>query len=181
MTHLIRLLLEKADAFSPRNLLWINLGLAALIGIAHGGALLAVRANPTPDAAAIESLASISLPLAGLVAIFSVLALLFRGVQPASLALQGFILAAVAVAELVWGLGLLFRGLPEGAFSWSPGLFSASVCYGIFMLSRFGVPVQIKSTAIAYFSPAVAVVLAVFIDIGVFIQLMQKISNQFGG
>jgi hypothetical protein len=181
MTRLLRSLLEKADAIAPRKFLWINLGLAALIGLAHGGALLAVRAKPTPDAAAIESLATISLPLAGLVALFSVVALLLRRLQPVSLALQGLILAASAVAGLVWGLGILLRGTHEGNFSWSPGLFSASVCYGVFMLSRFGVPALARASAVAYFAPAVAVVLAVPIDIGVFIRLIQTIAGQFGG
>jgi hypothetical protein len=180
MTRLLRSLLEKADAIKPRVILWGNLGLAGLIALAHGGALLAVRAGPTPDAAAIQSLAAVSLPLAGLVALSSAAALIANRAQSIALGLQGVILAGAASVELAWGVSLLLRGVPAGNFSWSVGLFSASVCYAVFVLSRFGIPARLRATALAYFSPAMALAVAVPIDVGVFVRLTQEMARRFG-
>ena len=74
-------LLEKANAINPRIFLWTNLGLAGLIALSHGGALLLVRAKPTLDAGPIESIAIISLPLAGLIALSAAIALAVNRLQ----------------------------------------------------------------------------------------------------
>ena len=180
VTNPFRSLLLKADTLKPRVFLWINLGLSAFVALAHGGALLAVRANPTPDAAAIESTAAISLPLAGLVGCAAAAALLWRRLQSLTLGFHGIVLAGAAMVELAWGVSLLINGIPVGNFSWSVGLFSASVSYSVLVLSRFSAPAQFRSSAAVYFSPAVALAVAVPIDIGVFVRFTQQMAAHFG-
>jgi hypothetical protein len=81
MTRWLRFILAKTDTWSPRVLLWVNLALAASIVLAHGGALLALRAHPTPDAPDVESLAIVSIPLAGLILLSAAVALVLAKFQ----------------------------------------------------------------------------------------------------
>ena len=71
----MRTLLAKVDSVPERVLLWINAALACLIGLAHGGALAITYAKPTPGAEGIRQLASVSLPVAALIALTAAVAL----------------------------------------------------------------------------------------------------------
>jgi hypothetical protein len=172
--------LAKADAMSERKLLLINVALACFVALAHGGALAITYTKPTPDAEGIRHLASISLPIAALVILSAAVALFSPGSRRTVLSLHGLVFAASSVLMLLWGLGLLVNGIPEGNFSWSVGLFSLWVAYSVFVLSRFTLPSYLRSQPVVFYAPVAALLIAAVIDIGVFLRLMNEIGARFG-
>jgi len=181
MNRWLRAVLSRADAWPARKLLWVSLGLAAFVGFAHGGALLALRAHPTPDAPDIESLTMVSLPLVAIVLVSALAGLVLSKLQRPVLALHGVLFLAAASYEVVWGTGILVRGIPAGNFSWSAGLFSLSVAYAAFVFSRFSVPFNLRASPSVYFLPVVALAIAVPIDLGVMARFAYEINSRFGG
>jgi hypothetical protein len=167
---LVRTLLAKWDRIPARKLLWANLALGLLVGLAHGGALLAARAKPTPGSEELLSTVTYTIPLAALVALTAAFGLVRRTRELHVLTLHGLIFFAGALAELIWGFSLFASGIPEGSFAWSVGLFTASIAYASFLFSRYAVPVRVRSTPAFYYSPALAIALAAPIDLGVFLR-----------
>ena len=172
--------LAKVDALPEKRLLWINLGLACFVALAHSGALAITYSKPTSDAESIRQLASISLPIAALV-IASAGAALFKPdwTRPV-LSLQGIVFAGSAVVMLFWGLRILVNGIPAGNFSWTVGFFSLWVAYSVFVLCRFSVPPHLRSQPAVFYAPVVALLGAAVIDVGVFVRLLSQVGAQFG-
>jgi hypothetical protein len=176
----LRAALSNVDRVPEHVLLWVNVALACFVALAHGGALALTYAKPTPDAESIRQLALISLPLATLV-ILTAVAALFRGdYRKPTLGLHGWILVASAVAALVWASSLLYHGIPKGNFAWTPGLMSVWACYSVFVASRFGVPSSLRGRLGVFYSPLVALAIALPIDVGVFVQFIGEIGKRFG-
>ena len=176
----VRALLTKFDAISERVLLWVNVGLAAFVGMAHGGALAITYLKPTPEADQIRQLASISLPISALVIITAVVALIRVDYRRSTLAVHGVALALSSVALLVWALILLIRGLPEGNFTWTPGLMSIWVCYSAFVASRYSVPFAMRHRPALFYAPLGAIVVVIPIDVAIVIEVLGEISRRFG-
>jgi hypothetical protein len=103
MTQLFRSLLTKADAWSPRALLWINIALAGFVTVAHGGAVLVANAQGSPNIAETRSLASVSLPLAAFVLACSVLGLASLRWRPSALASQGAVFVFAVAPQVLLG------------------------------------------------------------------------------
>lgn len=176
----MRTFLAKVDSVPERVLLWINAALACLIGLAHGGALAITYAKPTPGAEGIRQLASVSLPVAALIALTAAVALVRPDLRRAALAAHGWVLVAAGVGTLIWAVDLLVQGLPEGNFSWSPGLMSVLVCYSVFVASRYGVPSQVRMWPAFFYAPVAALGIALPIDLGVFVTFIGEIGKRFG-
>ena len=171
--------LTKADAMSERKLLLINVALACFVALAHGGALAITYTKPTPDAEGIRQLASISLPIAALVILSAAVALFNPSSRRTVLSLHGLVFAASAILMLLWGLGLLVNGIPDGNFSWSVGLFSLWVAYSAFVFCRFTLPSYLRSHPVVFYAPVAALLIAAVVDIGVFLRLMNEIGARF--
>jgi hypothetical protein len=167
---LVRTLLAKWDRIPARKLLWANLALGLLVGLSHGGALLAARAKPTPGAEEILSMVPYTLPLAALVALSAAFGLLQRTRELHMLAFHGLIFFVCALAELAWGVSLIVVGIPAVNFAWSVGLFTASIAYAVFLFSRYAVPVGLRSMPALYYAPVLAIGVAVPVDLGVFLR-----------
>jgi hypothetical protein len=180
MNGALRTLLGKVDGIPEHAFLWVNVGLACFVALAHGGALAITYAKPTPEAEDIRQLAMFSLPIAAAVIVTAALALIQGGARRRVLAVHGYVLAGSAAAMLLWALDILLKGIPEGNFSWSPGLLSAWVCYSFFVLCRFSLPDGVRNHAAILYTPLVALVIALPIDVGVFIRLMAVIGVRFG-
>ncbi len=172
MVEALRTLLEKAYAIPGRNLVWVNIALAGFVALAHGGALALTYATPTPDASEIRQLAFISLPIVAVVLITAAIALISAQLRPKVLALHGILLAAGVGFLLLWALGVLFKGIPEGRFSWSVGFLSASACYAAVLFYRFSIPLHLRSSRGTYYAPVIALACAVPVDIGVFFRVV---------
>jgi len=180
MSGTLRTLVGKLDGIPEHVLLWVNVGLACFIVIAHGGALAITYSKPTPNAEEIRQLAMLSLPIATIVIVTAAAALIRASLRGRVLGVHGFVLAASAIAEFLWALGILLSGIPEGRFSWSVGFLSASVWYSFFVLCRFSLPDGVRNHAAILYAPLVALVIALPIDVGVFIRLMAVIGVRFG-
>jgi hypothetical protein len=53
-------------------------------------------------------------------------------------------------------------------------------CYSAFVASRYGVPSTIRHRLAVFYAPLFAFVIALPIDIGVFVQFMSEMGRRFG-
>jgi hypothetical protein len=172
--NLVRTLLAKWDSVPGRTLLWANLALGLFAGLTNGGALIAALAKPTPGSEGVLSEVVYILPLAGVVALSAAFGLVQRTRERQVLALQGLVFIAGAAAELIWALSLLIGGIPAGNFVWSVGFFTASIAYAAFLLSRYVVPIGLRSMPAFYYAPAFALAAAAPVDLGVFVRVARN-------
>jgi len=180
MNGTLRALLGKANAVPEHALLWVNVGLACFVALAHGGALAITYAKPSPEAENIRQIAMFSLPIAAIVIVTAATALIRADLRRRVLGIHGIVLAGSAVALLLWALDILLHGIPEGGFSWSPGLLSAWVGYSFFVLCRFSLPIELRSRSAIFYAPLVALVVAMPIDVGVLIRLATSVGPRLG-
>lgn len=171
MNGALRMLLDKVYSISERKLVWVNIALAGFVALAHGGALAVTYAKPTPDASEIRQLAFISLPIAAIVILAAAAALIYAQLRPRVLALHGIILAAGASFLLLWALGVLLNGVPEGRFSWSLGFLTVLVFYAAVLFCRFSIPSHLRSSWGIYYAPIFALICAAPVDVGVFLRV----------
>lgn len=172
MIDTLRTLMEKTYAISERKLVLINIALAGFVALAHGGALATTFSKPTPEAEEIRQLASISLPIAAVVLLSAIAALVNTRLRPKVLAFHAIALTTGAGFLLLWALSVLFNGLPEGRFSWSLGSLSAAVFYAALLFCRFSVSPQLRSSQGVYYGPILALACAVPVDVGVFLRVV---------
>ena len=172
MIKTLRTFLEKTYAIPGRNFLWVNIALAGFVALAHGGALAVTYVTPTPMASEIRQLALISLPVVAVVLITAAGGLISTQLRLRVLALHGIVFAAGESFLLLWALGVLFNGLPQGRFSWSVGFLSASACYASVLFCRFSIPMHLRSSWGAYYAPVFALACAVPLDFGVLIRVV---------
>lgn len=182
MTTFLRSLQARADAWSPKALLLANLVMALLVTVAHGGALLLSRRGgaDAPDALAIEALTTVSLPLAAFVVLTACVGLLARNTRIHVLGVHGAVLGIAVVVQLWWAAELILLGLPEENFSWSVGLFSASIAYGVLVFTRYTLPSRFRIGAAWQFAPLLALGVAAVIDVGVFVRAINEFTSGFG-
>jgi hypothetical protein len=173
----LRAFVDWAESFPERRLLWINLGIAFLVLVAHGGALALSISTPTPQAEGIRQFATFSLPIAGLVILSAAAGLISPDRRPRVLALHGLLLATGALSGLGWAATLVVTGIPKVNFSWQPGLLSASVWYAFLILCRFSLPDHLKTLPSVRYLPTFAFVLTLPADIGVFLRLLSGMGQ----
>ena len=167
-----RALLDRVNAIPERKVLWVNVGIACLIALAHGSALSFSLSGSAPESEGVRTLATFSLPLAALVMFSGAAGLVRTEWRPRVLALHGFVLAGAALVLLAWATALLVVGIPKARFSWSVGLLSASVGYAFLILHRFSLPGHLKALPLLRDLPVFALLVAVPVDVGVFLRLL---------
>jgi hypothetical protein len=179
MAHQLRALLLKADSCPVSKLLWLNFALGIFVFSANAMALWLIRTHPSPDAANVEHIARVVLPLAVIVLMASSLGLVFRSWRPQALAFLGLVFLAFAVIGFAWGVDLIINGIPFANFSFSPGFFSLSIAYAAFLFSRFTLPHRYRDLPAAFCAPVLALVVAIPVDIGIMVVFVQKVSSMF--
>ena len=180
MIAALRGLIEKWDATSQTRLLWINAGLASLVGISHGGALAIEMSKPSADSDTIRQLATISLPIAAAVLLSALTALRLEKSRRAALGAHGIAFCVGIAAMLAWAIKILFTGLPSGNFHWGLGLLTLSVGYSIFLVTRFALQPELLSRSLIRHAPAAAMAFAAIVDVGVFLRVLGAIGAIFG-
>jgi hypothetical protein len=176
----LRAFVNKVDGVSERTLLWANLALGCLVGLAHGSALAVTYVKPTPDAGSIRQLASISLPLAAAIVLTSAAALFRVDFRRPALAIHGLIFAAAAVVTLLWAMSILAWGPPRGRFVWSVGMMTALVAYSFFVASRYSMPRSFREHGAVFYAPLLALAVSLPIDVAVFVKTLSEITRGFG-
>lgn len=167
-------ILTRFEAMSVRVYLVVNALLACLVALAHGGALLVSLSKPTPHAEEIRQLSMISLPLATLVLASALTAFIRPGLTLGVLRMHGVIIAVSATALLLWAISILVGELPSERFIWTTGLLSAWVVYSVFVLTRHTLPQTTRMNHMIYYSPFLALVFVLPVDIGVALRLVSS-------
>jgi len=167
----VRTLLGKTDRIPEKALLWVNVGLACFVALAHSGALALTYSKPTPDAESIRQFTLISLPLAAVVIVTAAAALIRVEFSRRVLGIHGVILVAASTALFLWAANILLNGIPEGKFIWSAGFLTAFMGYSVFVLCRFSLPLRFHTHAAVLYASAIALAVAAVLDIGVLVRL----------
>jgi hypothetical protein len=170
-----------ADRFPVQVVLILNVLLALFVGVAHGGALIVSRLTATApqEAALIRNLATITLPLAAALLATSILSALRPRLRPPVLAAHAFVLLTGAVGMMVWGVNIIATGLPLSRFAWTPGFFTLLVFYAAYLFRRFVLLPAGVHDGFAYHSHLAAAGLAVVVEAGVLVRLVQAIRRTF--
>jgi hypothetical protein len=176
----LRAVLGKVDRIPESVLLWINVALAGFVALAHGGALAITYLQSVPEAGDIRQIASISLPIAAVVILTGVAALVRANYRRAALAIHGVLLGVSAIAILLWALSLVAGGIPYANFAWSPGLMTAWVCYSVFVASRYSVPGRLRTRDSAFYAPLFTLVIAASVDVGVLMRFIGEMGRRLG-
>lgn len=171
---------EKLDTIPEHVPLIVNLCIAGFVCFAHGGALLIELTCETEQVDSIKPLASITLPLACLVIISSLLAFKWLRARRVMLGVHAAFLTVGAIAIVLWATGILFKGIPKGSnFAWTPGIMSGLCVYSFYLLRRTVLVKCMDYTIIKYLH----VIIFVFVfslDIGVFGKLIATSSSIHG-
>ena len=173
-------MIEKWDGVSQKRLLWVNAGLASLVGISHGGALAMEMSKPSPNADTIREVATISIPVAAAVLLSALTALLLEKSRRAVLGAHGVAFCIGVAVLFIWAVRILLTGLPQGNFSWGVVLLTLSVGYSVFLVSRFAVPPDLLSLPFIRIAPVAALAIAAPVDLGVFLRVMGVIGGILG-
>jgi hypothetical protein len=148
---------EKLDKIAVRRLLWTNLVIAALVLVAHGGALAIARTGKAPEiATAPESLyLSIALALAALMA--AVLALARPAKSPSVMKLHAVWLLLLLIGIIWTAIDIMLKGVPKGAtFTWNPVLFFFLCAYPVYLARRAFVPAALLQRPAIKYSHVIA-------------------------
>lgn len=168
---------EKLDTIPEHVLLIVNLCIAGFVCFAHGGALLIALTSEAGQIDSIKLLASITLPLASLVIISSLLAFKWLRARRVILGVHAAFLTVGAIAIDVWVTGILFKGIPKASsFSWTPGIMSGLCAYSFYLLRRTVLVKYMDYTMIKYLH-VIAFVFVFSLDIGVFGKLISTSSS----
>jgi hypothetical protein len=173
-------LLAELERVPERAMLLVNAGLGAFVFVAHGGALLLVlggRVPIPPDyAALVRTLVPFTLPIAGLVTVGSVVALVWQATRRVVLCLQAILLLFFGVGLLAWSVSILIQGIPPGNFAWTPGFLTLWVTYAVFLTVRFALPDTPRKHPSARYVIVLAAVVALPVDLGVFLRFLLRIT-----
>jgi len=165
---------DKLDVIPEYVPLIVNLCIAGFVGLAHGGALAIAITQEADQLDFIRPMASVSLPLAGLIIISSIIALLWRRSRRAILGAHAVILTIGAVAMLAWATSILIKGIPKASrFGWSPGMMTFLCVYPVYLLRRTILARYLTLAVVKYLHVAV-LVFALIVDVGVFVKLVSS-------
>jgi hypothetical protein len=151
------------DRASARPFLWADIGLAAFVLFAHGGALAVSVAKPDRAPQDVWQVAIFSLPLAVIVLVSGVAALQRTDLAPRVLAMHGLVLGASAAALLLWASSILVTGPGQEQFVWAVGFLTVWVAYSTYTMLRFSPFLKMTPKSVL---PA-TVLVALIVDVGV--------------
>ena len=175
-------LLDRVDSLPERALLLIDLCIGLFALVAHGGALILVRLGKAPMFEQYAVWLLVSVVGFGCVVVSSTLAFFWeRGRRPI-LAAHAVVLLGLAVALVGWAVGLVLNGIPtEVNFSWSPGLFTALVFYGVYLFRRLFLLGYVSASPLARHCHVAAALVAAALELGVLVRLFLRFRSFAGG
>lgn len=154
----------------------VNVCLAGFVFLAHGGALALACLTGANDMKDILPLASVTLPLAAIVGLSSILGFFQPRFRSPILASHAIVLCVGAVALLLWSTSLLFKGIPEGNFGWSPGMLTFFCVYPVYLLRRTLLAKFIHRSRAIRLAPLAVLIIAVTVDVGVFVRTISAFA-----
>ncbi len=180
MKRFLEAMLAKLDAASPRVFLYANLVIAAFVLLGHGMTLLVLHLRPSiSQPEGMIGMTMVSLPVASIVMMSSVAALLVERARAGVLAFHGASLMLGALAMLAFALHVVLWGMSGGNFSWTPGLFSLGIAYAVFVFTRYTVPVSWRTKPAITFAPVWSLAIAFLVEVSIFVRLVVSMVATF--
>jgi hypothetical protein len=168
----VKSFVQKLDAVPVRTLLAIN-GVGSLV---YGfGPSLTVRLFTFPSAVVAEMRwLTLGLLACGLVAVpAAAIGMIWRRAEHPCFAAQALALFALGVLLFVWAVSIVIHGTPAGiGFSWSPGILSFVVGYGVYLLRRAFAEHHLAKVSSLFYAHLIAVAIVVPFDIAVAIRVV---------
>jgi hypothetical protein len=142
--------LDRLDSIGLSRLLVPNGILAIFVLLAHGGWLLLARAGKAP-AGPLDWVPYLSVPIAAVFVVLSVVAAIWPGTRTRVLKLQTFGLACLAAFLLLFALDIMSAGPRTERFAWNPVLFAFLLAYPVYLIRRvFVAPSALKQPFLRY-------------------------------
>ena len=175
---------DHLEKIPEKALLGANAAFGGLVLLAHGGALLIVRSGkfplPPDYASTVSTLVPYTLPIAALMVIGSIIALIRPTASRVIFPFQAVVLLISGVAALGWSGSIAVKGIPGGSFSWTPGILTGWMFYSIFLFGRYVLPSTWRTGAIVKYAPFLGLMLALPIDLAVFLRMLLKMRQMVG-
>jgi hypothetical protein len=160
---------DRLDRVNPVVLLWINAAIASLVALAHGGALLLVRLGKAPEIADEIYTAYLSVPVALLALLISIIALVKPENRVWVLRVHAVLLVALAIGMIYFAVDVVVRGVPPTTnFSWNPVLFAFLLAYPVYLAVRVFAPDGLRQSFGLRFAPAWAIAVSIVLSVLVF-------------
>jgi hypothetical protein len=173
----LRTVLVSMYSTSPRKLLIANLVIALLIGASNGLGVMLGHGMPGLTAEMEAAIVMFVLPGTAAVILTGLIGLIFNSSRQWVLSIHAIVLGIGAATLWVWALELVLTGLPEGSFSWTPGFLEVAAGYAALLICRFNLPEKLRENGRIYYTPIVVALLAVPIDIGIFVRFVEKMQK----
>jgi len=170
---------EKLINISERVFLWINLAFATLILLLHGIPLWITFIRDVDDGEMIRQLALFSLPLTSVVIITAIIGLYRERLSTSMLKIQGSILAISGMFILIWALDLIINGIKAQHFSWQLGFMTAWITYSTLVFCRSCFSEHLRDKVMVLYTTAGVGVLAMAIDVAVFVKMFAQFDQMF--
>lgn len=136
MLSRIRAALDWLDDCPDWVFLIPNSAVAALVLLAHGGALVITRSGRAPALERFVPLLVVSISVASVVLATAIVALIVQRIRGAMLKFHGVVLAVFATATLGAAAYWVVGGIPSGSFAWTPGFLTGFALYSAYLLRR---------------------------------------------
>jgi hypothetical protein len=172
-------IIHKIDEIPDSVLLAINICFAGFVMLAHGGALAVAYFTDAEALDKVLPLARVTLPLAFLIVVSAIVAFFCLKFRQVILSFHAAIMTVGACAMLAWAASILIKGIPEGRFAWSPGFLTFSAVYPVYLLRRTLLKYTISRSKVLNYLHVIVLVIALVLDMGVFIKLMKTIQVGF--
>jgi len=169
MTSAVRRLLSKMYSCPPTWYLICNAGIAAVTLLANGGALAFALSEPNdPLSSAVVRDTVVSLPVAGIALLLSLLAWLRPGLAGIALRIQAIAIVLLAVYLVQAAVAQFAPESPGGRDIWVVGYFTLAVFYAAVAAVRFGIGQTPAPGSPIFFFPAGVTAIAAIVDFTVF-------------
>jgi hypothetical protein len=146
-----------------------NAGIAAVTLLANGGALAIAISDPSdPLSSLVVRDTVVSLPVAGITLLLSLLAWLRPRLTGVALRIQAFALVLLAVYLVQAAVAQFAAASPGGRDMWVAGYFTLALFYAAVTVVRFGIGQAPAPGAPTFFLPAVVAAVAAIVDLTVF-------------
>lgn len=175
-------LLDRLDGLPDRALLLIDLCIGLFVLAAHGGLLLLVRLGKVPELEHQAPWLLVSVVVFACVVVSSGWALIRKSARGPVLGAHATVFLVGAVAMVAWAAGIVLEGIPTGVnFSWSPGMFTALVFYGVYLFRRQFLLDYVSGSPLAHYCHLGAAIVALALDLGVLVRLLLDFRNLSSG
>lgn len=173
---------DHLEKLPEKVMLGANAAIAGLVLLAHGGALLIVKSGkfplPPDYASTVAAFVPYTLPIAALMVLSSIIALIRPGTSRVALPFHAAILFLSGLALLGWSANIAAKGIPGGSFSWTPGILTGWVFYSTYLFGRYVLPTAWRPRTM--FAPFFGLILALPIDLAVFMRMLLKMRQMMG-